>query len=70
MTAPDSVTALRADIELHRQELADTVDQLADKLDVKARARAKALELKPYAAPAAGVVGLGVVALVVKRKRS
>lgn len=67
MTTPDSVTELRADIQEHRAELAATVDALAQKLDVKTKARAKLVELKvPLAAGAAALVAL----LVVKRVRS
>ena len=53
---------LRADIEQHRLELADTVDALAAKLDVKTR-------LRPYAAPATAAVA-ALVALLVWRRRS
>ena len=67
MSTPDSVTELRADIQEHRAELAATVDALAQKLDVKTKARAKLVELKvPLAAGAAAIVAL----LVVKRVRS
>jgi hypothetical protein len=60
MTTP---AELKQDIELHRAELADTVDQLAAKLDVKSK-------VKPYLKPAAaGVVGLTAVVVVVKRRR-
>ena len=40
-TQTASVTELREDIAQHRQELAQTVDALAAKLDVKARTRAR-----------------------------
>jgi uncharacterized protein (TIGR03382 family) len=71
-TADDaSVVELREDIRQHRAELAATVDALAVKLDVKAKLRAKALELKPYAVPAsAGLAGVVVLAVVVRRRRS
>jgi hypothetical protein len=68
MTDDATVTALRADIAQHRADLAASVDALAEKLDLKAKLRAKAGELKPYLVPAAA--GLtGVVVLVVVRKR-
>jgi len=44
-TAPE-VAALQADIERTRADLADTVDQLAAKLDVKTRVRNRANETK------------------------
>ena len=37
---------LEAEITAQRQQLADTVDQLSARLDVKSRARAKAADLK------------------------
>jgi len=45
---------IQADIEAQREQLADTVDQLAAKLDVKSRAQAKAAELKDRATTDAG----------------
>jgi Protein of unknown function (DUF3618) len=42
---PEDGQELRQDIERTREQLGDTVDQLAAKTDVKARARAKAAEL-------------------------
>jgi hypothetical protein len=62
--------ALQRDIEEHRLELAQTVDALAAKLDVKARLKARAAELRPMAVPALGVVAALVALLVVKRRRS
>jgi hypothetical protein len=50
---------LEAEIEAQRDQLADTIDQLAAKLDVKSQARAHRTQLL-----AAGAV---VVALVVAR---
>jgi ElaB/YqjD/DUF883 family membrane-anchored ribosome-binding protein len=44
-TTPQSPDALRADIERTRAELADTVDALTARLDVKSRAQARAEEL-------------------------
>jgi hypothetical protein len=46
--APE-VAALQADIERTREELAQTVDQLTAKLDVKTRARARAVETRDRA---------------------
>ena len=65
------VTEIKQDIEQHRAELAATVDLLADKLDVKSRLRAKAVELRPLAVPVAGAVAvLALVVTVAKRRRS
>ncbi len=76
-SSPD---AIEADIERQREELADTVSALQDRLDVRTRAREKASELrdrattdtgKPrpeLAALALAAVG-GVVGLVVWRRR-
>ena len=47
--APE-VAALQADIERTREELAQTVDQLTAKLDVKTRVRDRAVESKDRAA--------------------
>ena len=64
-------TQLKQDIEQHRAELAATVDALAERLDVKARVRAKAVELRPVAVPVAGVLAVVVlVATVVRKRRS
>jgi hypothetical protein len=43
---PESPAELRADIERTRQDLGDTVAALAEKTDVKARARDKVSEVK------------------------
>ena len=71
---------IQADIERQREHLAQTVDQLGHKLDVKSRAKGKAAELRdrgttPDGKPrpavlgaAAGVV-LGVVLVAVWRSR-
>jgi hypothetical protein len=42
---PDDAERIRAEIELTRQHLGATVEQLAAKVDVKSRARARAAEL-------------------------
>ena len=65
-----TVTELRDEIRQHRADLAASVDALAVKLDVKSRAKAKLLELRPLAVPAAaGVTGLTVLVLLVRRAR-
>ncbi|HEV7206307.1 MAG TPA: DUF3618 domain-containing protein [Jatrophihabitans sp.] len=65
--------AVRADIEATRAELAQTVDALQDKLNVKARASAKASEtaqkVAPYQKPVLAGALLAVVTLIVLRKR-
>jgi hypothetical protein len=43
---PESAAELRAEIERTRQELGDTVAALAEKTDVKARAKEKVAEVK------------------------
>jgi Protein of unknown function (DUF3618) len=53
---PDDVQQLEAQIERTREQLGATVDQLAAKVDVKSRARAKAAELTGRA-KAAGQAG-------------
>lgn len=66
-----STEQIRNDIDQHRAELADTVEALASKLDVKARATEKIAPAKPYALPAAGVLAALIAALlIVKRRRS
>lgn len=66
-----SVVELREDIAQHRQDLAETVDALAAKLDVKSRATAKLVELKPVLVPAlAGLGGLTLLLVVVRKWRS
>lgn len=71
MTDDPAVIALRADIAQHRADLAASIDALAEKLDVKAKVRAKAGELKPYAVPAAAAVtGIAVLIVVLKRRRA
>lgn len=75
-----SAQDLEADIARQRTELADTVQHLHDRLDVKARAREKAQDLKDRAttdegrprpevvAAGAGVL-VGAVALGVRHHR-
>lgn len=86
--APDTsdvsdTEALEADITRQRDELAVTVAELQAKLDVKARAQEKALELRDratdedgrprpeYVAGAGALVALllGLIALKVRRSR-
>ena len=65
---------IRADIEETREELGDTVEQLAAKTDVKAHAQAKAEEIKQSAADKRGpiiagaVIVVAIIALAVRRK--
>jgi hypothetical protein len=73
----DDQAALQADIERTREDLARTVDELTERLDVKARFQDKVTEVKhdaveqarrpPVIAAAAGVL-LAVVILVVLRR--
>lgn len=67
---------LMADIETARAELADTVDQLAYRLDVRAQLkrktaelRAKAREARTPALAVAGGTAVLLVALIVLRRR-
>lgn len=66
----DSVDSVKADIAVHRAELAETVEQLAEKLDVKSHAKARAAELKPYVAPAAGVLAAVTLLVALWKRRS
>ena len=65
---------IRADIKETREDLGDTVEQLAAKTDVKAHAQAKADEIKQSAAEnrgpiiAGAVIAVAVVVLLVRRK--
>ncbi|HEU5456150.1 MAG TPA: DUF3618 domain-containing protein [Nocardioides sp.] len=75
-----SPQAIEADIERQREELADTVSALQERLDVKTRAKEKASELRdrattdtgkprPELAALAAAAVAGVVGLVVWRRR-
>ncbi len=76
-SSPD---AIEADIERQRDELAETVSALQDRLDVKRRAKEKAAELRdrattddgkprPEVAAVAVAAVAGLVGLVVWRRR-
>lgn len=62
-----STEALHQDIEMHREELAHTVDALAAKLDVRPRVSAAA---RRAALPAGGLVALLVAVRLWRRHRS
>ncbi len=51
MSTPEEI---QADIERQREQLAETVDQLTHKLDVKAQGKAKVVELQDRATTADG----------------
>jgi hypothetical protein len=60
---------IQADIEQQREQLAETVDQLAHKLDVKAQAKAKVDDLKDRATtddgkPEPALIGIAAGAVV------
>jgi uncharacterized protein DUF3618 len=61
---------IRADIKQTREELGETVEQLAAKTDVKAHAKAKIDSVKQSHAPliAAGVVAIAIVGVVLIRR--
>lgn len=66
----DSATErLEADIEAQRADLADTVDQLARKLDVKAQARARLERVGPRQVAIAVGAAVALGALVWWRRR-
>lgn len=72
---------IQSDIEAQRRELADTVDQLAHKLDVKTQAQQRAAAMRDRATTdtgkprpevlgaVAGAVGLVVLLAVLRRRR-
>ncbi len=77
MSTPEEI---QADIERQREQLARTVDQLGHKLDVKAQTKAKVDAVKDRSTTAAGkprpellgaaaAVLVGVVLVVVWRRR-
>jgi hypothetical protein len=53
-TPTTPTTDLEADIEAQREHLAETVDQLAHKLDVKAQAKERAAQIKERATTEGG----------------
>jgi hypothetical protein len=64
-----STTELEAEIEAQRERLADTVDRLGHKLDLKAQAKERAAQVRDRATTASGkprpeLVALGVSVLV------
>ena len=73
---------IEAEIAVQREQLADTVDELAAKLDVKSRAQEKVASLKDSAtndsgtprpevlAAAASLVAMTVVILLWRRRRT
>ena len=68
---PQSQDELERQIAQQREELANTVDALQAKFDVKAKAKHKAGELRQQPAVVGGVAvaALAVVALVIWRRR-
>ncbi|HEY3528791.1 MAG TPA: DUF3618 domain-containing protein [Nocardioides sp.] len=67
----NNTSQIEAEIEEQRDRLADTVDQLAHKLDVKAQAKERAADLKDRVTTAGGkprpallVAGAGLVVAV------
>ena len=81
-TARPTPAELEAEIEAQRAQLAGTIDQLAAKLDVKARATDTMASLKDSATTDSGtprpevlaavgsLVAMGVVLLLWRRRRS
>jgi hypothetical protein len=65
MTDQRTPAEIEADIEQQRDQLAQTVDQLTAKLDVKSQAQAKVRELKDRATTDEGKPRPEVVATVV-----
>jgi uncharacterized protein DUF3618 len=54
MSDHDPTAELQADIEAQRDHLAETVDQLTHKLDVKAQAKERAADVKDRATTESG----------------
>lgn len=77
----DSIAAVEAELDSTRHEMADTLDELAARLDVKTRGKEKAHEVKQRTQMAArsrdvqirsGIVAaivLGLILMVARRKR-
>ena len=79
-TPPQTPEQIQADIEAQREQLAETVDQLSAKLDVKSQAQAKVAQVKdrattpegkprPEVLAAAGSLAAMAVVLIVWRAR-
>src|SRR6478752_1027296 len=64
-TSSNDPDAIRADIERTREDLAETVDALHAKLDVKSQAKAKAAHVKDSVTTDSGKPRPGLVAGVV-----
>jgi hypothetical protein len=68
MSDTSTTARIEADIQRQRDHLADTVDQLSHKLDVKAQAKERAAHLQDRATTASGKprpeLVAGVIALV------
>jgi len=77
----DSIAAVEAELDTTRHEMADTLDELAARLDVKTRGKEKAHEVKQRAQVAArsrdvqirsGIVAaivLSLILMLARRKR-
>ena len=67
---PQSPEEIEADIAAQREHLAETIDALTTKLDVKTKAKAKAAEVRDRATTDGGkprpelIVGVGAVVVV------
>ena len=71
---PEHAREIQADIEHQREQLAETVDQLTQKLDVKAQTKAKVAEVQDRATtddgkPRPEVLGAAAAAVVRGRAR-
>ncbi len=70
MSDQTSTEALRSDIAQHRAELAQTVELLAAKLDVKSRVAERMTTLRPLLLKVgAGTAGVVVLVVAVRRFR-
>jgi hypothetical protein len=65
MTERRTTEQIEADIERQRDDLAETVDQLTHKLDMKAQAKARASDLQDRATTDTGKPRPGLVAAAV-----
>ncbi len=68
-TGGDSIAAVEADLDSTRHEMADTLDELAARLDVKTRGKEKAHEVKQRTQVAASSrdvqIRSGIIAAIV-----